>query len=572
MIFDQFQRYKTVELIIDKVKKENNLEKIRILELGANEECNLEKVLPNDIIMYSDLKLSSEMRKHKNFIEVDGTNMPQFSDGEFDVVIALDVLEHVPDDKRKSFLHEATRVARYISIVCFPYDSEYNIIAEKNANDYYKALFGENHIWLQEHIQNGLPKINDLITNLKDNRIEYESIYHGDIFIWQEMIKALFASYKSEQYNSYMESLNETYNKLAYCHDLSDRSYRVFLIMSIRQDQLSIIHDFVADYFDSDIDRRIVDDIYRTSGDMKRLGERKIIDKKITKSTSKIYFDLNGEFSENRTKIIDLQSDSVNNYTLETELIADELKNVKILRLDPIENQGCIIKYLEIYQGQKLLSVEYVHGISVGENVLLNETDPMIYIHLKQDGVPVSIKCKFSTDFEFYGFSLLANELNLNREYQNNLILKDNQIVKIQKELTENNSQILEMQRKLEDSDNQLIELQKILRDREKRMAETQKKLENQEKQMTEMRKRLEDKDDQIIELQKMVDVKDDQISEMQDDMRRSDKELSEIKFEVEKTKEEYDRIISTKSWKITAPLRKVGAMFSNFNDKEKYK
>jgi ubiquinone/menaquinone biosynthesis C-methylase UbiE len=44
-----------------------------------------------------------------------------FKDGEFDFVFSLDMLEHIPKDKRLDAIREMVRVSKHDIIVAFPY-------------------------------------------------------------------------------------------------------------------------------------------------------------------------------------------------------------------------------------------------------------------------------------------------------------------------------------------------------------------------------------------------------------------------------------------------------------------
>lgn len=46
--------------------------------------------------------------------------------------------------------------------MCFPIGNEVTEAAERKVNERYKELFGEDHRWLIEHIENGLPVLADV--------------------------------------------------------------------------------------------------------------------------------------------------------------------------------------------------------------------------------------------------------------------------------------------------------------------------------------------------------------------------------------------------------------------------
>lgn len=228
--FDQFQRYQTVARIIEYYRAKVSNDKFRVLELGANEHKDLKLFLPQDEIVFTDVNLTQAMKADKDFIEADGTNLP-FGDASFDFVIATDVLEHVSPEKRESFLREAHRVSRITAILSFPFQSKEVVEAEKRVNEYYKALAGEDFIWLKEHIDNGLPTKTEIDSLLQNIGIEFVSFIHGDIQTWEKMWYCHFNTVFMPETLNFRHRIDQYYNTNLYLGDIGDSCYRVFLIL-----------------------------------------------------------------------------------------------------------------------------------------------------------------------------------------------------------------------------------------------------------------------------------------------------------------------------------------------------
>ena len=184
--FDQYQRYMTVSHVIEYWRRKEENVSYRILELGSNEHKDLEAFLPNDEILYTDLVLTEKMKSDPAFMQADGSDLP-FEDGSFDFVVSLDVLEHVPEERRKLFFSEASRVAGKAAILSFPYQAPYIQDAENRVNSFYKAVTGDDFIWLKEHRENGLPDLNRVEAALGNLCLNSVRFFHGDIHIWEKM-------------------------------------------------------------------------------------------------------------------------------------------------------------------------------------------------------------------------------------------------------------------------------------------------------------------------------------------------------------------------------------------------
>jgi hypothetical protein len=91
-----------------------------------------------------------------------GTELP-FEDGSFDVVTSVDTLEHVPPAQRRIFLAELCRVSARFVIVAAPFHHPATERVERQLNDCHRRLFRTPHPWLDEHVQNGLPRLKDVL-------------------------------------------------------------------------------------------------------------------------------------------------------------------------------------------------------------------------------------------------------------------------------------------------------------------------------------------------------------------------------------------------------------------------
>ena len=78
-----------------------------------------------------------------------------FTSGTFDIVVCLDVLEHVPANGRQQLLTEMFRIARPDGLVLVGAPCGQDVReAEVQANALFRARTGRDHPWLVEHLQN----------------------------------------------------------------------------------------------------------------------------------------------------------------------------------------------------------------------------------------------------------------------------------------------------------------------------------------------------------------------------------------------------------------------------------
>lgn len=108
--------------------------------------------------------ISIDIKKTKNlkkYIIGDGRKLP-FKDNSFNIVISLDVLEHIPSNNRETFIRELDRVAKDIVFLSFPFKSPINDKFDKSLYNFIKLSLGEEFKELKEHIENGLPKVDEI--------------------------------------------------------------------------------------------------------------------------------------------------------------------------------------------------------------------------------------------------------------------------------------------------------------------------------------------------------------------------------------------------------------------------
>lgn len=110
----------------------------------------------------------------------DGDRLP-FEDGSFEVAVSLDVLEHIPAEGRPLHFSELTRVARRKVILCCPLGTPEHIAAERELAEWYREITGEDHRFLTEHLETGLPSEIELREFASRTGLPWKIRFHGDV-------------------------------------------------------------------------------------------------------------------------------------------------------------------------------------------------------------------------------------------------------------------------------------------------------------------------------------------------------------------------------------------------------
>jgi hypothetical protein len=148
--FDQYQRYRVAADLLDRLGARPPA---RVLEVGGA-PGPLEGFLPDLEPVVTDVA----GKRSGRYAMADGAALP-FVDQQFNVVIALDTLEHVARDRRSRFLAEIRRVSSDLVILSAPFADPDLELAEAALNEFVRARFGGDFPSLDEHSEHQLPDL-----------------------------------------------------------------------------------------------------------------------------------------------------------------------------------------------------------------------------------------------------------------------------------------------------------------------------------------------------------------------------------------------------------------------------
>jgi hypothetical protein len=181
--YDQLQRYRVLEACLQIFFAEKNPS---VLDVGGvspqidGQGC----WFPVQFIKGGrSIVLDKQRAKGPDFIQGDGASLP-FLDSSLDVVCSLDVLEHVPKNKRPDFLAELCRVASKMVILSAPFASDDIEKAEATLAQQIERLYGTKHHQLQEHSQLGLPEIEEVVELLQAKMTGVTFFFYGSLKNW----------------------------------------------------------------------------------------------------------------------------------------------------------------------------------------------------------------------------------------------------------------------------------------------------------------------------------------------------------------------------------------------------
>ncbi|MGH7962842.1 MAG: glycosyltransferase, partial [Candidatus Binatia bacterium] len=225
--FDRYQRYAFAARAVGALRIED--QPLRLLEVGANVHHDLEKFLPRDQIVYLDLERPVASTFHGTCVQGDATAAP-FRKGAFDVVIALDVLEHIPPEKRPDFLSTMLWAANQGVIMAAPFQTAEGEAQELRLNTYFRDLHGSDYPWLAEHQARGLPDLDDTLRRIRSLGWAALTWGHGNLHLWAKLIQAHFYVNSEPELLPLRGALDQLYNREIFARDWAAPVYRHFIV------------------------------------------------------------------------------------------------------------------------------------------------------------------------------------------------------------------------------------------------------------------------------------------------------------------------------------------------------
>lgn len=219
--FDSWQRTETVASILDWHFTER---KARVLDVGGY-PGRMRTRLPRHDWVLCDPLVDAPGEQVKG----SAADLP-FGDATFDMAVSLDVLEHVPPEKRLQILDEMARVAREGMILTFPYQSPMVEAAEAKVRDAYRVLFKKDHPWLVEHQQYPLPDVDELAAHLRERGGQVAVLSVGSISHWVYLQLTDLLLEAMPNALELAERIDEFYQSALFAQDFNPPTYRRVIV------------------------------------------------------------------------------------------------------------------------------------------------------------------------------------------------------------------------------------------------------------------------------------------------------------------------------------------------------
>ena len=153
---DAALRYLPVVSVIKALK----LEESKILEIGSG-SLGIIPYLKRPIDGL-DIDFSGPKTKLLNKIRGSTLDLP-FKKNSYDIVLSVDVIEHLPKEKREQSVLECLRVAKKLAIIVVPIGSQ-SEAQDIILYEYWKKIFkSKDNLFLREHTENKLPTGDEIL-------------------------------------------------------------------------------------------------------------------------------------------------------------------------------------------------------------------------------------------------------------------------------------------------------------------------------------------------------------------------------------------------------------------------
>jgi len=222
--FDQYQRYRLVAEVLDRLRRPG--EKFEVLDVGGHPGL-ARAFFDQDLVIVSDLLSSGNDFE----IMADSITLP-FPDQSFNLVIAVDLLEHILPSERNQVLRELARVSSELVFISAPFDFSLSKEAERMVFDFIKEWLGYEHKYLKQHLEIPAPKLFE--TEAEMIKLGFDTVIfpNGELSRWLLLMLVYYYFEGFPRAIELRKKLSEFYNQHYFFQDLTEPAYRHLIVGS----------------------------------------------------------------------------------------------------------------------------------------------------------------------------------------------------------------------------------------------------------------------------------------------------------------------------------------------------
>ncbi|HQR08145.1 MAG TPA: methyltransferase domain-containing protein [Gemmatales bacterium] len=211
--YDQFQRYAAITVLLKPLLNawQQVGKPLRILEVGSH-ALNLFPAFLSPLsieIVRADLE-PQYAGDVGPYVTIEKDQQLPFAKGAFDVVVAMEVLEHIPRESRHQAMKEWSRVSSKGILFTCP-NGEAVIDQERRADADFQARHGRVHPWLEEHERFGRPTADEVQSILKLLNLTCHRFNNSPLSEWLPLLlvsEQVFEMGDPELFSRFNEMLN----------------------------------------------------------------------------------------------------------------------------------------------------------------------------------------------------------------------------------------------------------------------------------------------------------------------------------------------------------------------------
>ncbi len=219
--FDLFERYHTAKMLIEKLPRSP----ASVLDFGGYIGH-----IGGHWAEASDFGLPAEFTDTRYADTTQYIPPGDLAGRRFDLVMALDVLEHIPPEDRISFLRNLKDISTQSLLIAGPFKSEAVEHAECSLRNFLSRVGAGNHSFLAEHVEFGLPDRSELIEWIREcgfDFIEFEGMA-CDMWLTLQQFSLSLSYFRQFRV---LEFLNQAINQKS-LWDAGNEPYRRFFLIS----------------------------------------------------------------------------------------------------------------------------------------------------------------------------------------------------------------------------------------------------------------------------------------------------------------------------------------------------